>query len=344
MHGTRTRIGILSALLFALALPGVAAAQEVPRRAKVEVNLLKTPRSGATSTAVTMDRTLAVGESFTTFIRMSGDGSGSSGGGETIPPEIASAYAARGQSLRYTWRVQVTLASLAVDTATLDVDWQRADQASGTSDPVAGDRRTMTVRDGDRHVLDLVQTSPAGAMVASGMVQVTAMRLEDPAYADAKLAYDMWLVNEDSDGNRRTLRLQLSGTQGQAVRFVFAPLLPSLDAVATEQGPMKVTVDGVITGRLLANGTIDVTLRSARTVQLGAASGSEAGTKTFNAKPGETTSVELPSPTGFSRSGKVAIPSSPRPGVTVEGDQVRVDEGRFFAGTKTSILVTVHKQ
>jgi hypothetical protein len=64
-----------------------------------------------------------------------------------------------------------------------------------------GDSRTIELPVGDRHVLDFV--------VAQEPVQLEGSIQESAEFQDAVVDYDVWLVNNKSDGHRTAKRLQI---------------------------------------------------------------------------------------------------------------------------------------
>jgi hypothetical protein len=249
---------------------------------------------------------------------------------------------------QYTWTAQIRLVSINTDAVKFEIEWSRSDDTGGNTH-AAGDARTITLRPGERHALDLVNTSSKG--IANLTLQAEVQRVADPALADAGLSYDVWLVHETASGQRITRRLNPTGRLGEVAPFAFAPLSFPVDAnqpIDGTNGPVKMTVSGTVFGWLRSDGTVEVAVHPAMSVGTGTPTGprgGSGGSKTFTAKLDETTSIEVPAPSG-SMGWRDAnqVPAAPRPGVTVSNSNINVDETKFFAGSKTAIVITVHRQ
>ena len=57
---------------------------------------------------------------------------------------------------QYSWKVTIKLLSLDPGEMKFDVDWQRSDVQGTAEQPVAGGHRAITLREGERHVLDFI--------------------------------------------------------------------------------------------------------------------------------------------------------------------------------------------
>ena len=247
----------------------------------------------------------------------------------------------------YLWQVDVKPASIGLDIVTFDVEWTRTDVKDGARQIGAGDHRTITLRQGDRHVLDFINCSP-DARCANQFLQVEAVPVEDPAVAETAFGYDLWLVHQTAEGGKVTRQSLVSGRQGEKVPFNFASVPLQLDEAATPDAdsPYRLRVSGTIVGRVKPDGTIEIALSARRgqsrtvSVDLGE------GAKTFLSKLDETTSVALPPISGRAqwRADAGFKLTTPRPGVSMRGDSVIIDLKQFFENTSTAILVTVHKE
>jgi hypothetical protein len=243
---------------------------------------------------------------------------------------------------------------MATDAVTLEVRWNRDDSVEGAVRRGAGDVRTVTLRPNERHVVDLVRMT--GTTVANLVLEVAATRAEDPALADAVLGYDLWLVHDTAAGTRTTRRLTRSGRPGEEVAFAFDPLAFSVDAaqpIDGATGPLKMTFQGVISGRPRPDGSLEVALRSERRMMVsrpgtvpGTPAGASGGVKAFVVKAGETTGIEFPIPADvFGWKFDDPVPARFRPGATGTADgAVRVATAQFFAGSRTMILITVRRE
>ncbi len=244
------------------------------------------------------------------------------------------------------WLVKVRPVAVEIDTAQLDIDWQRFENAGGVSHRIAGDRRTVTMRRGQRRVLDLVQSRGTGTL-ANVVVEIEVTGVTDPAYSDVSLAYDLWFVEEDAAGQKVARRLAVTGGQGERVPFSFAPIEYSLNR--SGRGPkvnasIDVVLSGDLAGRLRPDGTLDVTVTASRVLRCvgGGAVSRESGTRDYNVRTGGTIALELPAPDGScGLPDPVATSDSPKPGVSVLDGKTWVSFDKFFAGARTSLVLTV---
>lgn len=360
---TRRVVLMFGVLLLALALPAFAAAQDQPQKANIVVALQRTARDGATFTPVSGDGAAKVGETLTHYFHTTADGR--SGGSDAKPPEayvgaagvrvgmaaggiVSSPASTPPLQYDYLWQVDVKPVSIAIDVVTFDLDWNRTDIKDGTRQVAAGDHRTITLRQGERHLLDFITCSP-GSRCANLFLEVKASPVEDASVADVTFGYDLWLVHQTADGAKATRHAVVTGRQGEKVNFSFPSVPLPLDAAAAPDtdSPYRLRVSGTIAGRMKPDGTIEIALQPTRRQQFPTGGGGIAGgTKTFAAKPEETTSIALPSGSGYSswRADAGFRLTNPRPGVTTAGDSVRIDTKPFFQGTTTSILVTVRRE
>ena len=364
-----------SVLLLALALvvlPGpanVLSAQDEPLKANIVITLSATDRGGASHMRAAGGDALKTGETRTDYLYAGADGgpTGVSAGrpfpstpvvsGGTLTARVADGRVGTSPAhgwppalkFDYVWKVDVKPVSIAADGITFEIDWKRSETKDGTMQPTVGDHRTVTLRQGEKHLLDFAACSPPDGPRANIFLDVQASLAEDPAFANAAFDYDLWLTHQTSDGTKITRHAVAVGRQGERVDFAFTPIPLPLDAgsPAEAPSPYHMDVSGAITGRLKADGTIEICLESRRKQPLGSgASGYGTGVKVIVVRPDETTSVALPAFTGPSsfRSQPATKLTSPRRGVTVSADTVRVDAGTYFEGATTSILVTVKRQ
>jgi len=247
----------------------------------------------------------------------------------------------------YLWQVDVKPVSIAIDVVTFEMDWKRTDVKDGARQVAAGDHRTITLRQGEKHLLDFI-VCPEDSRYANVFLELQASPVEDPSVEDATFGYDLWLVHQTADGAKVTRHAVVTGRQGEKVNFTFASVPLSLDAAAPDaDSPYRLRVSGTIAGRVKPDGTIEIALRPTRREQFATGGGGiGGGTKTFVAKPEETISIALPAGNGYAgwRAKAGFKVTSPRPGVSVTADQIRVDLKPFFEGTNTSILVTVRRE
>jgi hypothetical protein len=360
-------------LVLGAAVPAVAAAEPADQ-ARITVRLYRTQPDGATSVASSRDLVQAAGQtrSLTVVVAHApsavmmledvGVAAADGVAGEVIPDWFAPG-GKRSRSvwaLANTWFVQPRVVSIGVDAVTLELSWRRFERGTGGLHRTAGGVRTITLRSRERHLLDLADGR--SARLANLALEVEASRVEDPALADAVLAYDLWLVHDRAIGGRITRRLSLTGRQAEAVPFAFDRLafpIDSLVPIDGDNGPVKTFIQGTVMGRLQADGSVEVLLRSERQVlggglaeTLGKSTLAErdprrgSGSKAFVLKIGETIAIDFPTLSSIaSWKSPDPVPARLRPGVsaTAEG-LLTVVTTEFFAGSKTSILITVRRE
>ena len=352
------------AFLFALPWPSPANAQDQPQKADIVIAMLTTARDGTTSTPVSGSGAAKIGETKTHYFYTSAKGE-PSGGSDGKPPEayvggsgvrtavvggrvVTSPITLPPVQYDYLWQVDVKPVSIAIDVVTFDLDWKRTDVKDGARQVAAGDHRTITLRQGERHVLDFIPCSP-DARCANLFLEVQASPVEESAVADLAFAYDLWLVHQTADGVKVTRHALVSGRQGEKLNFNFSSVPLQLDAAAAPDAgsPFRLQVRGTIVGRQKPDGTIEIALQPTRVQRFTTGwAGFAGGVKTFVSNPEETTSIALPAGGGRSqwRADAGFKLTSPRPGVAMTDDKVNIDLKPFFEGTNTSILVTVRRE
>ena len=337
----RIRISRVFPLVIALAglmsAPGYA--QERPGKASFGLRILSTHRNGATGTSSGgTGGPLDVGQSGTYGVH--GDFRGALGAG---------GWPVAATDTSYAWRVEARLLSIQADTVELAIDWHRRAPAAAQDAQEAGDRRVFKLKGDERHVLDLVQSDESASPIANLVVEVTARRIEDPAYAGVAIAYDLWLVHQSRAGEKTTSRVQVAGLQGATMVFAFPRwgiLLDGKVVPGESNSPLTLSVGGTVLGRLRPDGAFEVVVDGS--LRLGCRNGGiggGGGTKSYVAQDGETVEVELPFGSGYcgTITGET-IPPNVRPGVSAFGAGLRVSNREFFEGDRLSLLVAARRQ
>jgi hypothetical protein len=183
----------------------------------------------------------------------------------------------------------------------LDVDWKRYVRgANGERRATAGDSGAITLGEGQRRLLDFVRMRNVPGWEScydSLALELEAKVAEDPALADRRIAYDLWLVDEGPGGSSTTRRWQMAGKHGESRDFDFEPVRLALPGGGTPAG-LDTRVSGAVRGRVRDDGSFEVALRAIRTDSPDdhhwAVGGH--GEKRVRIGAGETIRLELPAP------------------------------------------------
>jgi hypothetical protein len=323
---------ILVVLFCAIVFPSLSSAQDSPPRAEITFSMSTSDRYGATEHAASFALSPERGQTQVGFLYS--DPAGSTRGASTSQAPSA-------QRVIH-WRLSARLVSTAVDRVTFDLDWRRVEAGSAPRE-APGDRRTITLRQGQRKVLDFFRC-PEESSISNLEIDVTARPLENEPNASVPLDYDLWLVHEGADGVKTTRRAKVAGRQSEATQFRFDPVALPLERGAAD-GPGKLLVGGTVTARTGQDGSLQVALLAFRALwgPNGGGTGGGSGIKPLTMAPGESVEIELPNGTGFSswRAKASDLPRNPLPGVSVTGDRVRIDEKPYFAGARTYLILTI---
>lgn len=300
-----------------------------------------TDRTGKTQAKAWTNEDLKIGEGKKEFLYISANGY-SVAAQDDQPIRRFDGY-------RYSWEFEAKLISTDVDSVTFDLVWQRMDLVAGNKTAATGDRQTITLAQRDRHVLDYVPCT-ADSSYANVVIDVQASPVENPPYAEQKLDYEMWLVQDAADGTKTTRHASVTGRQGERASFQFEPVPLPLDMKAAPgaDSPFKLYVDGMICGRLTPDGSIQVVLQSRRSFRFREQDGGSGnGVKPFTLTPAETVSIDLPSQGGYTtyEPDRETVIALPRSGVTIgDAGRIKVDLDQFLAGTKTSIILVARPE
>ncbi len=206
------------------------------------------------------------------------------------------------QGALHLWLATVTPTKLSGDDITLAVDWKRFDAVRpGQHEVGAGAATTIALKSGERYVLDFVRSDAAARRSGceSALIQLEASVVDEARLANATLAYDLWLVDQDQAGHEVTRHMQIAGKQRETLAFRFFPAGWSTDGSPTpddRRPDIAVEVSGTLKGRLLGDGTVEIVVTPSRTVREGAWGGTSGYRETtLTARPGETIRMDVPS-------------------------------------------------
>ena len=340
-HSPGRRIVIAASILAAAIVADFVAADDSgTEKVDVLLTLWATPVGGGTEARATVGGPISVGHPGNAMVGNSilkasnlvcGGVSGSGSGPSELEKRVADV-----------WRVSYRMLPSDSGLSNVELTWEHLHaHTPGVLEHVAGDTHAVGLKEGEHHVLDYLGAGEPGVGECgyrNVYVAVTAKPVEDPALADAMLAYDLWWQHSDLDGSKRNSRFQATGRQGQKLDFNFSPLLVPLaegevSGVAASDLQASLLISGNIRGRLHPDGSIEVTLdaqRDLRTEFAGKFTGTSscgAGDKTFTLQVGEPVSLILPTPDcRFSVVGQPAF---------------TIDETKLYAHREDSLVLTV---
>lgn len=244
---------------------------------------------------------------------------------------------------------------------TFDLEWARY-RADNGERPVAQGKWTLTLAEGQTQVVDLVHGAPGSGNcnAESTLVEVGVAVKEDPKLAQTVLQYDLWLTHHSPDGEQKVRHFVGMGTQGAEVAFAFVPLRFPVPQLVSNQLPydLIMSVLGKLRGRVSADGRIALAVDTTRNDGMGPRGepatgyGGGSGSKFVEIAEGEAIEIELPVGSGSSsRPAFAGVTPPPRAGgrvpdtepVTVRDGRVTVEEGLFFKGHRTSLVVQVRQ-
>jgi hypothetical protein len=129
------------------------------------------------------------------------------------------------------------------------------------------------------------------------LIQVDASVVLEPALANARLGYDLWLSERDAAGREVTRHVETAARHGETTTFRFLPIRWNADgSPAPESGRADVIVEvsGTLVGRLQPDGSVDVFVRPTSATRQAVWSGSSGGEKRLVVKPDETIRMDIP--------------------------------------------------
>jgi hypothetical protein len=229
------------------------------------------------------------------------------GSGSVKAPAFCQAVTSGGPSLESVsdagayWRVEGRLVEQRQSGAVVDLRWQRVvRQPDIYGDPLDVARRVY-LAEGAPVTLDFVHLNPARFSDGCESIAVTIEYAVSPApqVANEAIEYDMWLLQTDGAGSPREYRFRTAGMNGERIQFTYPSAFYDLDGNPVTRGEgrrIEMVVNGSIRGWLREDGSIDVTVSSARFYwgvprSIGTGGG---GAKQLTLGAGETVEFELP--------------------------------------------------
>lgn len=303
MKRRQAKVGLGLAVLLTTAAGHVGGQTASPARANVEFRVVVTPWANGTFAGGASTIRLGEGESTTHKLQMRLVPA--AGGQPCSTSTLMGLTAVEPEGPLPLWRVEATVRRIRMDDIEVAYHWTRQVQTNAGLKAAEG-RGAATLTEDGRVLLDYVPVSD----VAAGCVRNVSLELaasipEDPAFAERRIAYDLWLVREDGKDSA-TRRLQLIGKQGEDVTFDYGLFRAQLREApppvwALPTGDiMEMTVSGGVRGRIQPDGSIELFLAAARTARPADGRWATAahGEKRVQATPGETLRLELPPPAG----------------------------------------------
>lgn len=223
------------------------------------------------------------------------------------------------------WTISARLVSTEEDRATVDLRWHRDVRPSSVvpDDSVDATRR-IELRVGRRGVMDLVTGDPAQDQCESFAILLGLKMQPFMAADDAAIAYDLWLIQRQIDGQETLERFTATGRQGDNADFFFRTLDYTSGGLRLEDSSnaeLHQYIGGSVTGTLFDTDRIDLTIDVMQNVGYSGGTVGSGGRKRLTVRNGETVQFDLPSSIGghISKLG---------------------DVGRIFKGQRTAIRLT----
>jgi len=277
---------------------------ECKEKARIELILLRTDSEGATKRFLAIGPVdLAVGEKLPLPISFAVAATGSIGPSGSMSFELPATLVG---THALVWTANVEVLSVSTNQVVLNATWERlAMGENGGPAKLAGDSGSrVTLREGERVLLDFADRAPAGAPLNARnfALELSAEIAEDPSLEGRQISYDLWLMRGALEGKETSRHLEVNATQGKEASFQFPhDRLPALAGRGPDEAETELQIDvrGSVRGRLRQDGSLDLSLGTDRTLWYVSADGSgehvvEGGEKRLHLKPGETIRVELP--------------------------------------------------
>ena len=351
-----TRVTLALLFVTAISPSPVSAQTDNEAYPTIEVHGRTIKRDGGISTTAMGDSRLVPGSPVTWFVTAGSSNPSAMtvcGGGVSETRSLEELLARNS----FVWQMKIVPTKYEKGAGTFDLEWARY-QADGAGRPSASGKATLTLREGERQPVDFVHGLPASCQAEAAMVEVAIGMRENRRFAQAILQYDMWLTHRPASGEPLVRRFVAMGSHGTDVAFTFVPLRFLVPQLAPDQPQYDVIVSvlGTIKGRLQTDGRIALTLDTTRRDGLGPrgdaplANGGNGGRKFLEVAPGEAVEIELPAGSGrMGLPAKVGVTPPPRlrqqgplaEAISITNGRVMVENGLFFQGQRTSLIVKV---
>ena len=264
------------------------------------------------------------------------------------------------------------------DVVTLDLTWSRVDRVGNAVRLPKPERRTVVLASGARHIIDFFAApGDVSSRCANLVLDVSASVPEPPGVERARLAWDVWLVHKDRTGREWRQHQYATVASQSPLTTLFDPLAWTLSGEMVTDGrsgaSLRLETVTSVRGWARSDGKVDVAVQYhwligdwVSAIDRSGESGGRSGTappeeggpprpvravtsgwmNTLQMENGQTVSfaVQLPD-----KNLSVETPPSVggRPlalGVTVAGKATTIDLEKFFAGTETSVILTLKRR
>jgi hypothetical protein len=176
-------------------------------------------------------------------------------------------------------------------------------RVAGASDPEPPLEQTVSLRDGDRVVVDMVRETVPGCAIPAVTIEARFFVRQDPALAQAVYVADVWFVHKDDTGHEWTQHLTTNVNGAVEVPLVFKDVVFPLAKIdpAQDEFTAYVRVTGTVRARRRRDGLVDLdvsTQRSAGLLLPSSPPGAEGSStrKSITVRLGETTAIDIPQP------------------------------------------------
>jgi hypothetical protein len=271
-----------------------------------------------------------------------------------------------------------TRGSVGSDVVTLDLTWSRVDRVGNAARLSEPERRTMMLESGERHIIDFFAAPRDVSTRCANLVLDVSASVPDPSGIEgARLGWDVWLVHKDRTGREWSQHQYAAVASRSPLTTLFDPLEWTLSGEMVSDGrsgaPLRLEAVTTVRGWVRPDGKVGVALRyywlvgtwpsaADRKGENGDRSGSpprgeggsprplravtSGGMRMLQMENGQTVSfvVSLPDQDLSLDTPTSGIGSSLAPGVAVSGRTTTVDLEKFFAGTETSVIVTLKRR